>query len=80
MFKTIAAGIAGVALAAVATLSLAADITGAGATFPKPIYLKWADTYKAHRQQRELPGHRLGRPASSRSKPAPSTSALPTSR
>ncbi len=46
MFKTIAAGIAGVALAAVATLSLAADVTGAGATFPKPIYLKWADTYK----------------------------------
>ena len=26
--------------------SLAADISGAGATFPYPIYAKWADTYK----------------------------------
>src|SRR3981081_1524621 len=25
---------------------LAADITGAGATFPYPIYAKWADAYK----------------------------------
>ena len=24
----------------------AADITGAGATFPFPIYSKWADAYK----------------------------------
>ena len=24
----------------------AADITGAGATFPYPIYAKWADSYK----------------------------------
>jgi phosphate transport system substrate-binding protein len=24
----------------------AADISGAGATFPYPIYAKWADTYK----------------------------------
>jgi phosphate transport system substrate-binding protein len=24
----------------------AADITGAGATFPHPIYAKWADAYK----------------------------------
>ena len=24
----------------------AADITGAGATFPYPIYAKWADAYK----------------------------------
>ena len=37
------------AIAAVATSSLAAlalDISGAGATFPYPIYAKWADTYK----------------------------------
>ena len=27
-------------------LSLAADITGAGATFPFPIYAKWAEAYK----------------------------------
>jgi phosphate transport system substrate-binding protein len=38
------------ALAAAATLfsapMLAADITGAGATFPYPIYAKWADAYR----------------------------------
>ena len=28
------------------TSSLAADITGAGASFPYPIYAKWADAYK----------------------------------
>jgi phosphate transport system substrate-binding protein len=31
---------------AVATPALSADITGAGATFPYPIYAKWADAYK----------------------------------
>ena len=30
----------------VATTAIAADISGAGATFPYPIYAKWADTYK----------------------------------
>jgi len=35
-----------VALAAFATTALAAEITGAGATFPYPIYAKWADAYK----------------------------------
>ena len=34
------------ATAAFATAALAADITGAGATFPYPIYAKWADAYK----------------------------------
>lgn len=35
------------ALAAVSTMTAAAaDISGAGATFPYPIYAKWADTYK----------------------------------
>src|SRR5215510_11777062 len=38
-------------LAAAATLSVvvaaqAADISGAGATFPYPVYSKWADAYK----------------------------------
>jgi phosphate transport system substrate-binding protein len=34
-------------LAATSTLTaLAADISGAGATFPYPIYAKWADAYK----------------------------------
>ena len=32
--------------ALVATASHAIDITGAGATFPYPIYAKWADAYK----------------------------------
>ena len=32
--------------AAFASQALAADISGAGATFPYPIYAKWADTYK----------------------------------
>jgi phosphate transport system substrate-binding protein len=36
----------GAALALVAGASQAADITGAGATFPAPVYAKWADTYK----------------------------------
>ena len=31
---------------AAATYANAADITGAGATFPYPIYAKWADVYK----------------------------------
>src|SRR6516162_1280274 len=31
---------------AAATFAYAADISGAGATFPFPIYAKWADAYK----------------------------------
>jgi phosphate transport system substrate-binding protein len=34
------------AATAFATSALAVDITGAGATFPYPIYAKWADAYK----------------------------------
>ncbi len=38
----------GVALfGAMSASALAADITGAGATFPYPIYAKWAEAYKA---------------------------------
>lgn len=33
-------------LAAIAVTAQAADITGAGATFPYPIYAKWAEAYK----------------------------------
>ncbi len=33
-------------VAASVTSAAAADISGAGATFPYPIYAKWADTYK----------------------------------
>ena len=32
--------------AAIATPALAVDITGAGATFPYPVYAKWADAYR----------------------------------
>ena len=42
--KTLVAGV--VALTTV-TSAMAADITGAGATFPYPIYAKWAEAYKA---------------------------------
>jgi phosphate transport system substrate-binding protein len=37
---------AAAALALAAPFALAADITGAGATFPYPIYAKWADGYR----------------------------------
>src|SRR5271169_5376327 len=33
-------------LAAGVSVASAADISGAGATFPYPLYAKWADTYK----------------------------------
>ena len=47
LFKTAVATAAGLALAvAFASNALAADITGAGASFPYPIYTKWADAYK----------------------------------
>src|SRR3989475_10661251 len=36
-----------IALGAASHTVLAADITGAGATFPYPIYAKWAEAYKA---------------------------------
>ncbi|MES2090434.1 MAG: phosphate ABC transporter substrate-binding protein PstS [Pseudomonadota bacterium] len=34
-----------VALSLSASLALAQDVTGAGATFPAPVYAKWADAY-----------------------------------
>ena len=37
---------AGLALSAAALSVQAADITGAGATFPSPIFAKWAEVYK----------------------------------
>ena len=37
---------AGLAAAALSGPALAADITGAGATFPFPVYSKWAEEYK----------------------------------
>jgi phosphate transport system substrate-binding protein len=38
--------VVGLGVALVATQAIAVDITGAGATFPYPIYAKWADAYK----------------------------------
>ena len=38
--------LAGLALSVSALAAQAADITGAGATFPFPIYAKWAEAYK----------------------------------
>src|ERR1700693_2051637 len=37
---------AGVIAAVIAYPAIAIDISGAGATFPYPIYAKWADAYK----------------------------------
>ena len=44
MFKTM---IAGAAAVFAMSSAFAADVTGAGATFPYPIYAKWAEMYKA---------------------------------
>ncbi|MGH8461504.1 MAG: phosphate ABC transporter substrate-binding protein PstS [Stenotrophobium sp.] len=47
-FKTSIAGRVAIALAGtlLATHAYASDLSGAGATFPYPIYAKWADVYK----------------------------------
>ena len=37
---------AGLAVASLAAPAASADITGAGATFPFPVYSKWAEAYK----------------------------------
>ena len=37
---------AGMAVASTTFIAQAADISGAGATFPYPVYAKWADSYK----------------------------------
>ncbi len=38
--------VAAIGLSAMAAASFAADITGAGASFPFPVYAKWAEAYK----------------------------------
>ena len=52
MLKTLGAAfgaalIAGAAVLAPSSQALAAGISGAGATFPAPVYAKWAEQYKA---------------------------------
>lgn len=44
--KKIAIGTMTISLLGVASVAQAEDITGAGASFPAPVYAKWADTYK----------------------------------
>ena len=44
MLKMLAVGLGGVALT---TTAWTADISGAGATFPAPVYTKWAEAYRA---------------------------------
>ncbi|HAT29899.1 MAG TPA: phosphate ABC transporter substrate-binding protein PstS [Janthinobacterium sp.] len=46
MLKTLVLG-ASVVVAGSSAAAFAADMTGAGATFPYPIYAKWAESYKA---------------------------------
>lgn len=46
MRQSFVALFAALAATAAATAPVKADISGAGATFPYPVYAKWADTYK----------------------------------
>src|SRR6267378_3202863 len=45
-FRTLIGAVAGLAMAALASQAQAATISGDGATFPYPIYAKWAAAYK----------------------------------
>ncbi len=47
MNKSIVGAIAAVCAIASGVTALAANISGAGATFPAPVYAKWAEAYKA---------------------------------
>ena len=62
---------AAVGLAAAFTINSAhaADISGAGATFPYPIYAKWADAYKKETGTGSTTSRSARAAASSRSKP-----------
>jgi len=44
-FRTIRAAATGVAMVSLAFAAMAQDVTGAGASFPAPLYAKWADAY-----------------------------------
>jgi phosphate transport system substrate-binding protein len=46
LLRTSALAVSALALGAAWQSGIAADITGAGATFPYPIYAKWAEAYK----------------------------------
>ena len=60
--KLISYALAASLAAALTGPAIAADITGAGATFPFPVYSKWAEAYKqGDRHRPELPVDRLRR-------------------
>ena len=46
MLKKLATAVSAVLVLGAATVSQAATISGAGATFPAPVYAKWAEAYK----------------------------------
>lgn len=45
MFKIVMRAVAAAALVSTTMVASAQDVTGAGATFPAPLYAKWADAY-----------------------------------
>ena len=47
MWKQLGAAIGAALIAGLAPAAQAADISGAGASFPAPVYSKWAEAYKA---------------------------------
>jgi len=47
MLNRIAAAVAAALVVGAGGAAVAADISGAGATFPAPVYAKWAEAYKA---------------------------------
>src|ERR1700712_3105205 len=47
MLKKLGAAIGAALMLGAATFGHAATISGAGATFPAPVYAKWAELYKA---------------------------------
>ena len=44
-FSNVRPTVAGISLALISASAFAQDVTGAGATFPAPLYAKWADAY-----------------------------------
>ncbi|MDB5449203.1 MAG: phosphate transporter substrate-binding protein PstS, partial [Phenylobacterium sp.] len=47
MLKKLGAALGAALIIGATTMAQAATISGAGATFPAPVYAKWAETYKA---------------------------------
>jgi len=72
--------LAGLLVATTATAVPAQQITGAGATFPAPLYAKWADAYNKATGVRVNYQSVAPAPGCARSAARPSTSARPTCR